>query len=348
MPVLSVAQTIALARKHGFTEAELPDFCAVCSTESDYNTSAVQKNGLGRGLVQIDLGQHPSVTEAQALDPDFAAAFARKLSRNKNGLGASNWYGPRDHPAKAERARQAAREYLASEGNPPTMKFVPRSEWGARAPRSTTGLNAKQVTIHWAGTPSGNPVHDQCDNVVRSFQAYHMDGHGWADIAYNLIVCAHGYVYEGRGRNTKSAANGDSNSNSASYAICYLLGKGEPFTEAAKAAINEAALYLVPSGPSWTFHRRWTGSECPGDTIIAWVKAGHPGTPKPAPPAVPAPEEDEVRIVNVAERGIFLVKDKGSQQITHPDHIAELTKKAHVPYDDKVEVSAAVFEQYLQ
>jgi len=91
VPLLSIAQQIALARKHGFTVAELPDVCAVVMTESGGKTDAVQKGGFGRGLVQIDLGQHPDVTEAQAFDPDFAMAFARRLSRNAHGLGPTNY-----------------------------------------------------------------------------------------------------------------------------------------------------------------------------------------------------------------------------------------------------------------
>ena len=285
MPLLSLAQQIELGRKHGFTEAELPDWAAVIATESGGWTDRVQGRPggdlrpvpglLGRGLVQIDLGQHPQVTEEEAFDPDFAAAFARKLSRNKSGLGPTNWYGPGDQPAVADAARARARALL-TEGRTVLSPFVSRSEWGAATGRPLTALVASQVTIHWAGTPSGEPAHENCGNVVRSFQRFHIETQGWADIAYNLIVCAHGYIFEGRGVGKRSAANGDIGPNSASYAICYLLGKGEPFTDAAKNAINDAAELLVPGGATWTVHRRWTGSECPGETIIGWVNAGHP------------------------------------------------------------------------
>lgn len=172
------------------------------------------------------------------------------------------------------------------------MKFVPRIEWGAIEGDTLTGLLTSMVTVHWGGSPSGNPKHDRCAAVVRSFQSYHIKTQGWADIAYNLVVCAHGYVFEGRGRGKRSAANGDYDSNSASYAICYMGGAGEPFTAEAKAAINEAALFLVPSGPTWRVHQDWVETGCPGVVITDWVRSGHPSS-GPAPTPTPVPQEDD-------------------------------------------------------
>lgn len=133
MPFLSIAEQIALGRKHGFSDDELPDWCAVIMTESGGWTDRVQgrppgdyrplSNRHGRGLVQIDLGQHPHVTEEEAFDPDFSADFARRLSRNRSGLGPTNWYGPRDHPEAAEEARAQARAILAQEA--PMQGWMP-------------------------------------------------------------------------------------------------------------------------------------------------------------------------------------------------------------------------------
>jgi len=108
---LTVGQVLALGRKHGFTNAELPDLFAVTTTESGNRTDARQAGGKGRGLVQIDLGQHPNVTEAQALDPDFAMAYARKLYLQRRW---APWYGPGDNPRAADTARAEARRALAA------------------------------------------------------------------------------------------------------------------------------------------------------------------------------------------------------------------------------------------
>jgi hypothetical protein len=51
-----------------------------------------QPDGMGRGIFQIDLGAHPNVTEAQALDPAWSANYAAKLfASNYNTL--NNKYG---------------------------------------------------------------------------------------------------------------------------------------------------------------------------------------------------------------------------------------------------------------
>ncbi len=126
------------------------------------------------------------------------------------------------------------------------MRFVSRASWGAVAGSTLSSLVSDTVTIHWGGSPSGEPAHANCSGIVRSFQRYHINTQGWSDIAYNLVVCAHGYVFEGRGFGKRSAANGDSASNSASYAICFMGGAGEEFPEEAKAGINDAATIPYP------------------------------------------------------------------------------------------------------
>lgn len=186
------------------------------------------------------------------------------------------------------------------------MRFVPRIEWGAIKGDALSGLLTSMVTVHWGGSPSGNPKHDHCGAVVRSFQSYHIKTQGWADIAYNLVVCAHGYVFEGRGKGKRSAANGDAESNGASYAICYMGGAGEPFTAEAQVAINEAALYLVPSGPTWRVHSDWVDTGCPGAVITDWVRNGHPSTaPRPTPQEVPPLSPSAFRYVADGQDFVF-------------------------------------------
>src|SRR5699024_5439744 len=56
---------------------------------------------------------------------------------------------------------------------------------------------------------------------VRGIQEEHLNG-DYDDIAYNYLVCRHGYIYIGRGYQYQSAANRDGNS--TYYAICGLTG----------------------------------------------------------------------------------------------------------------------------
>jgi RHS repeat-associated protein len=59
----------AAAAKHGISANIL---AAIGVRESGF-LNIRQKDGLGRGIFQIDLGQHPNVTDAQAMNPSFAA-----------------------------------------------------------------------------------------------------------------------------------------------------------------------------------------------------------------------------------------------------------------------------------
>lgn len=175
-------------------------------------------------------------------------------------------------------------------------KYVPRSRWGARKPKSSSRLNAsKPCTGHWNGptvTVNGLTTwsHDRCAGIVRGIQNFHMDGRGWQDIAYNFVVCPHGYVFEGRGLNTRSAANGTNAGNSSSYAIQWLAGPNNPFTSGEKSGFREARDFCVKHGSSPTGamgHRDWKATDCPGNERYGWLKSGQNGSP-PAPPAKPS------------------------------------------------------------
>lgn len=167
--------------------------------------------------------------------------------------------------------------------------FVTRDEWGARPPRSTpSAITSEGTTGHWEGGGIwGGPVgsHDRCATLVRGIQAYHMDANGWTDIAYNAVACPHDYLFEGRGPDRRSAANGTNTANSRSAVVCYLGGVGDEFPDAAKRAMLSAAWYLH-AGLIWG-HRDWYATQCPGDEIYGWIHAGAPSpdpTPQPQPP----------------------------------------------------------------
>ena len=82
---------------------------------------------------------------------------------------------------------------------PPTT-VRPRSDWGARAASSAPSIGAtvKLAVVHHSA--SGNTyTQAEVPAVLRSVQAFHMDGRGWSDIAYNFVVDRFGGVWEGRG-----------------------------------------------------------------------------------------------------------------------------------------------------
>lgn len=169
------------------------------------------------------------------------------------------------------------------------MPLVTREEWGARPRESgTTSITDEpSITVHWEGAGWVWPwAHDTCDNKVRGIQAYHMDHRDWSDIAYNYLNCPHGYTFEGRGFDRRSSANGNDASNFASFATQAMWGSnaGAPVPNALKDALLFSFDILRRQGNATDEvlgHRDWHSTDCPGDELYAWVKAGCPD-PTPA------------------------------------------------------------------
>jgi len=185
-----------------------------------------------------------------------------------------------------------------------------------------------------------------------------MDTNGWADVAYSAIVCPHGYVFEGRGPGHRTAANGTNDGNQRYYAVCFLGGEGDTFTDEAKQGIEDAIAWL--GGGEIVGHRDLTETACPGDEIYAWAHGNH-GEPPTKPPPKPQPQEeddDTMRLIAVDnDRGIFLVssaiqasgKAKGKALARHigtGEEIDALVGAGVVPgYDKRPALPAALFDQ---
>lgn len=194
------------------------------------------------------------------------------------------------------------------------MALIRRSEWGARPPkRVSNNISPSSVTAHWGG-PSPWRGHDladhrHCYNVVRSYQNFHMDGHGWSDIAYSGLPCPHGHVFEGRGIGIRTAANGTDSGNFNSYALCYVGGEGDPLTDAGKQAYLAGARWL--GVPLNKVHGDWKSTSCPGPEIIAWIRAGapapggHPPVTKPVPQPITETLTGVDMYIGVVDVGFF-------------------------------------------
>lgn len=157
--------------------------------------------------------------------------------------------------------------------------FVSRSGWGARSPsggRNAISAHPAGVAIHWEGPEMGPRDHSTCDDLMRSIQSYHMDNNGWSDIAYNLCVCTHGYIYEGRGKGVGSAANGTTQANNDYYAVCALVGENDAQPDVMISGIQDAAEMARSWGAANTVvgHRDLFNTACPGDSLYSHVVVG--------------------------------------------------------------------------
>lgn len=191
------------------------------------------------------------------------------------------------------------------------MQLARRSEWGAPATSPAQYISGtKGVKVHYLGTEYTSRSHDKCDDYVRSIRASHLanKAEGYSDIAYNMLVCEHGTVYEGRGALKKTGANGNSTLNAQHYAVCALLGSSgltEP-TDAMLHGIRDAIEFLRTHGNAGSEikgHRDGYATACPGGPLYAWVQKGAKrpeAAPVPEQPAVEVPAVDLSRLVAAA------------------------------------------------
>jgi hypothetical protein len=182
------------------------------------------------------------------------------------------------------------------------VKFVTRSQWGAKPSKYDLVYIAstRGVKVHYEGSPvpaslAAADQHSQCDDRVRNIQRSHLANakEDYSDIAYNAVVCPHGYVYEGRGAHRKTAANGNQSLNIAHYAVCAMVGDEgltKP-TDAQLGGLRDAVEWLREKGAAGSEikgHRDGYATACPGEPLYAWVQKGAPRpSGQPAQPAKP-------------------------------------------------------------
>lgn len=151
--------------------------------------------------------------------------------------------------------------------------IISRQQWRARAPRGTTAFSGTgDPAIHWNGPATQLNVNSSQgaeESFMRGTQNFHMDSRGWNDFAYNYAVAPSGRIYEGRGRNNRSAANGSTAENVARLAIFLMVGEGQdierPLIEAVNWLLHDLGFDDVVG------HRDIRATECPGDHIYSML-----------------------------------------------------------------------------
>jgi hypothetical protein len=160
------------------------------------------------------------------------------------------------------------------------INYISRSGWGAKAPltRPTVLLASRVDTIvyhYTAANADEQADHKNCAQRVRGVQAFHQNVRGWNDIAYNFLVCKHGYIYEGRGIEHKSAATGKENGHT--LAVCFLgddtVGRDD-VTVKGRAALVEITRWIRqrrPAASSYAGHRDFMSTSCPGNELYSYI-----------------------------------------------------------------------------
>src|SRR5690606_39000807 len=125
------------------------------------------------------------------------AGSARRAGWRKCAPGPTRWQGsPKTSVPSGERttSTRSSRGWSRN-GREATVAIESRAAWGARKPRSVSYVSkTKGVKAHYTGghvNPATLTDHAKCRAAIRGIQNGHMDGNGWADIAYSMWVCNH-------------------------------------------------------------------------------------------------------------------------------------------------------------
>lgn len=160
--------------------------------------------------------------------------------------------------------------------------FNTRSELGMRNPRSVSyNIDPSNggAAAHWGG-PRQNLIpndHSRCVKIWLGWQRYHMDNHGWVDLAYTGGYCNCGIALAGRGHGVRTAANGTNAGNGSYHAYVWIGGQGERPNKRAFDALDWWVLEGRKHGAGQAVrpHRYFTGTGCPGFDIINYVPTIH-------------------------------------------------------------------------
>jgi hypothetical protein len=112
----------------------------------------------------------------------------------------------REHDEQVEAPADTSGQALPLQGRP---NINPRTSWGARAPKvAPIVAPALRVAIvhHSVSTNAYSP--GEVPSILRSIQAFHMDGRGWDDIGYNFAIDRFGGIWEARSGGTERAVIG--------------------------------------------------------------------------------------------------------------------------------------------
>lgn len=169
-------------------------------------------------------------------------------------------------------------------------EFLPRSAWTDDPyPSGATLLDPDEVlglAIHWPGGAGSVPTTKTATiQILNGELRFHTDpvsagGRGWSDIAYSFAVDQEGRVWDLRGWQRRSAANGDTEVNREYLAATCLIGPKDVPSPALLQGVRDLRTQVVlkhyPKATRVVPHSaiRPDPTDCPGDRLRAHIAAG--------------------------------------------------------------------------
>jgi hypothetical protein len=212
--------------------------------------------------------------------------------------------------------------------------FVTRAEAGlgpARSYSSNIRPGLGGVALHYGGPPVRIRTHEDCVRTWRAWYAFHTGPErGWADIAYTMGVCSHGYAFAGRGARRRTAANGTNAGNDAYYAVCWIGGEGQTLTPKAADAFAWCVHELRTSGGAGRRvrpHSFFKGTGCPGDPTRSLAATLDLRDLRPSEPQPTIEESDDMRYTLIRVAGdpkVYAVRPGKIVHVPSTDNLYDL------------------------
>lgn len=223
--------------------------------------------------------------------------------------------------------------------------IISRAAWGASA---TTGCSEPRfgtmqgtVVHHTAGSNSYTAA--QSAGIVKSIQAYHINGQGWCDIGYNFLIDRYGQIFEGReGGITATprgahAGNSDVNLNTTGVSLMGTFVSDVPPQAMKDAAVRLIAwrhsLMNVPARGTYAIggvtlnridgHYRVKATACPGQQVIDWMNASGGLRDQVAAAMVPV----QGLVVVPGDPKVYLVSGSVRHHVTAADDLTVLASR---------------------
>jgi hypothetical protein len=157
------------------------------------------------------------------------------------------------------------------------MKIINRSEWGALDPKKPFSKlgDVKGLVVHWSAYPKALDIEEE-KAQVRQIQKLHQNDRNWNDIAYNFCVGDSGNLYEARGMDNRSAAQGGNSRQEINYnnkhyiAVCWL-GGSNPDDQPSKKAVQAVKELWKVVGGELRPHSSFKKTSCPGNAWRSWI-----------------------------------------------------------------------------
>ncbi len=210
------------------------------------------------------------------------------------------------------------------------MELLKRKDWGAKQPKSSFSKlsDIKGLVVHWSAYPTALSKTEELTQI-KQIQDLHQNDRGWNDIAYNFCVGDSGTIYEARGFENRSAAQGGNTRDEINYnnrhyvAVCWL-GGSNPDDQPSKEAVAAVKDLWRKVGGELRPHSSFKATNCPGNMWRQWIDNRLPFVPK---------EAQAAEVVKEATRFTLIKKTHKEQNVEPVQIMLNFINKKQIPND---------------